>query len=61
MSTDPETLLELARQRQREIARAVDAHRTQAVPVPAINDVTRSWIVAVRTTRDYICARVIGC
>ena len=61
MSTDPETLLELARQRQREIARAVDAHRTRATRVPAINDVTRSWLIAVRTTRDYVRCLVIGC
>jgi hypothetical protein len=60
MSMDPETLLALARQRQREVARAIAAHRTVAAPAPAINDVTRSWILAVRMTRDYVRARVTG-
>ena len=61
MSIDPETLLELARQRQRETAQAVDARRTRTTAPPAIHDVTRSWIVAVQTTRDYVRALVTGC
>jgi hypothetical protein len=59
MSTDPNNLLEQARQRQREIAQSFAANRTGS-PAPAIDDVTRSWIVAVRTTRDYLRARVMG-
>jgi hypothetical protein len=61
MSTDPENLLEQARQRQREIALAVAAKRGRTSPAPAIDDVTHSWIVAVRTTRDYVRALVTGC
>jgi hypothetical protein len=61
MSMDPESLHELVRLRQREIARAVAADRTRTTPVPAIDDVTRSWIAAVRTTRDYVRALVTGC
>jgi hypothetical protein len=61
MSTDPKDLLEQARQRQREIAQTLAAQRIRTKPAPAIDDVTHSWIVAVRTTRDYVRALVTGC
>jgi len=60
MQIDPQTLLELARQRQRDIARAVADERCVTAPAPAIGDVARSWILAVRTTRDYVRALVTG-
>lgn len=61
MQHDPQTLLELARQRQRDIARAVADDRSATTPPPAAGDVARSWMLAVRTTRDYVRALVIGC
>lgn len=60
MWTDPKTMLELAYERQRSIAREVDASRTKAAAVPAFNEVTHSWIVAVRTTGDYVRGLVSG-
>jgi len=60
MWTDPENMLATARERQRDIACEFAAGRTKAKPGPALDDVTRSWLTAVQTTRDYVRSLVVG-
>ena len=48
MWTDPMYTLERAHERQREIAREVDARHSVAAPAPGRGAVVRAWLTALR-------------
>ncbi len=55
MWIDPESMLQMARERQCQVAREVAALRTTGAPSPpALRDVAFSWVAALHTTAAFL-------